>query len=547
MEVSLRPTINVLTMLLKSQVIRKNEINSESADNSFFGLFVPKLCMRKKINSLLGYTSKIVVGIFAYLLWSNLAFGQNPSDGCTGVPALTVGASCSTTAFTLPGGYSNGGLVSSSCVGGSNDRDDGWYSVTPATSGTLVIDMDGDRLRTLAVWTACGGGSEIVCDKQNNGVLTTVSFAATGGTTYYVQIHRHGGNNNADLTGTICAYMSTNMVTNGDFAAGAASWTDCGNFTEVMATSQWHGGIIPYTPNDFAEIDTHTDGVLGSADDRVLCQNVPGFTIGSDYTICLDVQRRPGPSACTTSHGQPGTVTSTLTMDNGALSTVISQSNTTWGWTNVCYTFTATSTTHLLSITPNEISSCGMLVTNIVVNPVVVLPIELSSFSASEDNGKVRLDWSTSTEVNNDYFTVQRSKNGIVWEDLLETEGAGNSQEPSDYIEYDRKPLNGIAYYRLKQTDFDGNTSFSIVESVDIDVDYSISPNPTHGEIAIAIEDDEVSVWSIEIYSVLGEKIYQEAGTGSNEMKVELPNMSGMYAIRITVDGQTRCERIIKL
>lgn len=156
------------------------------------------------------------------------AFTQ--SDGCAGVPSLTVNTSCTNSAVSLPGSFSNGGLVTASCATGGNDRDDGWYSFT-ATSTSTTIDMTMDRAVALVVWSACGGGTELGCDLQAAGTLSSVTVATTIGVTYYVQLHRRGGNNSASSTGTICVYetpAASNNIGNGDLNTCSGTIFDSG-------------------------------------------------------------------------------------------------------------------------------------------------------------------------------------------------------------------------------------------------------------------------------------------------------------------------------
>ena len=146
-----------------------------------------------------------LASIFVIALISFPVFSQNPSDGCAGVPSLTVNSSCITTAYTLNGSYTNGGLVlSGTCVAGL-DRDDGWYSFV-ATSTSTTIDATGDLARSVVIWTACGGGTELGCDIQTAGTTASVTVATSIGVTYYIQLHRRSGNNTATMTGTICVY-----------------------------------------------------------------------------------------------------------------------------------------------------------------------------------------------------------------------------------------------------------------------------------------------------------------------------------------------------
>ncbi len=93
-----------------------------------------------------------------------------------------------------------------------------------------------------------------------------------------------------------------------------------------------------------------------------------------------------------------------------------------------------------------------------LVNP---LPIELLSFAATYQNGTVQLRWSTGSEINNNYFTIERSRDAVNAEIIGFVNGAGNSLRTLHYRFIDHKPLGGISYYRLKQTDFDGSFEYS--------------------------------------------------------------------------------------
>lgn len=89
------------------------------------------------------------------------------------------------------------------------------------------------------------------------------------------------------------------------------------------------------------------------------------------------------------------------------------------------------------------------------------LPIELLAFSATAAGAVVDLRWSTASEQDNHYFTVERSVDNQAFDAVLEVPGAGNSQQVLHYADVDRWPLNGLSYYRLRQTDLDGTTTVS--------------------------------------------------------------------------------------
>lgn len=88
------------------------------------------------------------------------------------------------------------------------------------------------------------------------------------------------------------------------------------------------------------------------------------------------------------------------------------------------------------------------------------LPIELLHFSAQPANGEIVVEWSTAAEINNDFFTIERSTDGNSWEPLAFVNGAGNTNYVIDYTYTDSNPIEGVSYYRLKQTDFDGQYEY---------------------------------------------------------------------------------------
>ncbi|MCW3070882.1 MAG: hypothetical protein JWO44_772 [Bacteroidetes bacterium] len=112
----------------------------------------------------------------------------------------------------------------------------------------------------------------------------------------------------------------------------------------------------------------------------------------------------------------------------------------------------------------------------------VVLPVELLSFEANLDVSKVLVKWVTATETNNDYFTLERSQDGTTFEEVLKVDGQGSSSAVHEYMETDFNPYEGVSYYRLKQTDFNGVFVYSNIVPVEYhangDFGFSIFPNP---------------------------------------------------------------------
>lgn len=127
------------------------------------------------------------------------------------------------------------------------------------------------------------------------------------------------------------------------------------------------------------------------------------------------------------------------------------------------------------------------------------LPIQLVSFTAERmATGKILIKWTTAAEINNDYFTVERSHNGVHFEPIEMVQGAGNSTTTLHYKISDDRPIKGINYYRLKQTDFDGKYSYSPIVSVNytpataLSSIYHIFPNPVARGAALNIYADRL-------------------------------------------------------
>lgn len=181
------------------------------------------------------------------------------------------------------------------------------------------------------------------------------------------------------------------------------------------------------------------------------------------------------------------------------------------------------------------------------------LPIELISFTAKPLSTKIILEWSTASEIHNDYFTVEHSTDAFNFEVLGNVDGAGNSTAVLSYSLEDLSPETGVNYYRLKQTDYDNHSTFSeIISSVFVsnsDISFNLYPNPNSGDLAnVSI----AGLWSqklqIEVFDILGKQVFQNTfvprSPGENIFTVdpELPLKPGIYIVTI-VDGDDKLSK----
>ena len=177
------------------------------------------------------------------------------------------------------------------------------------------------------------------------------------------------------------------------------------------------------------------------------------------------------------------------------------------------------------------------------------LPIELFNFNAYLDSYKtVQLDWQTESEINNDYFTVERSQNGTDWEELSRVNGAGNSSSLLSYQSTDKRPYSGISYYRLKQTDFNGEFEYSPIRSVSItsqvNSDIIIYPNPTSSEITIIASAVELE--QIKIFNILGQELSSFTTIKENNGGMTVINLSNLSSGMYIIKTKTTANKVYK-
>ncbi len=179
------------------------------------------------------------------------------------------------------------------------------------------------------------------------------------------------------------------------------------------------------------------------------------------------------------------------------------------------------------------------------------LPIHLLYFTAKPEAKKVRLDWATASETNNDYFTVERSQDGEHFSELFKKPGAGISTTNLYYFGYDNKPITGTSYYRLKQTDFDGKYEYSDIESVSLQgtSDFEglkVYPNPSDdNRVHVEFSGEQKKEVTCILHDAVGKEIAVnvfEADKGLNSFTLEYPEVAtGMYLLEIrSSDGNVQ-------
>lgn len=273
------------------------------------------------------------------------------------------------------------------------------------------------------------------------------------------------------------------------------------------------------------------------------CPNGYSYTVNIQYNIVFSGNNIPSSLYTLQGNLVCGSTSSFFNLPNGGGSGTTSTSN---AYTNMTNCATSTPASLNCNTANLSIQGPGINYTTISCKLGSPLPIELVEFSGHlVENSKVKLNWSTATENNNDYFLVERSKDGQVWEKVTTVLGAGNSETIIHYAYIDESPLReSISYYRLIQTDFNGDYDYSPIISIHrtgtISNSIFIFPNPTKN--LLTLEGESETLQEIEIYSIDGKRIYdfQKQNLNNNSVTLEVGNLNvGIYLVK-TKQGMHR-------
>ncbi len=169
----------------------------------------------------------------------------------------------------------------------------------------------------------------------------------------------------------------------------------------------------------------------------------------------------------------------------------------------------------------------------------IPLPVELLDFhTAVANNREVSIFWSTATENNNDYFSIERSTDAIHWEEIEKVQGAGNSNNLINYSTSDKDPYMGQSYYRLKQTDANGDFYYSDVSTVNITQSGGITINYESGNIQVNTKEGDAL--SVNVYDYSGIQVKNTSWESASEnTSIQVDDLrSGMYIVVAESAGQ---------
>ena len=181
-----------------------------------------------------------------------------------------------------------------------------------------------------------------------------------------------------------------------------------------------------------------------------------------------------------------------------------------------------------------------------------LLPVTLVNFSASEARNSISLQWQTASEQNNAFFSIQKSINGLNFEQIGRVKGAGTTTTPQSYSFVDTNPLNGINYYRLRQVDLDGTETIhqTIVVDFEGSVENQLKVFPTSSNNAINVQLNHTGEKAalINIFNLAGQLIYTDQfEQGVLTKSIDITNfVQGQYILTITTNSGVEMGRFIR-
>ena len=388
----------------------------------------------------------------------------------------------------------------------------------------------------------CGSQTNQSCTDINAGGTESYTFTTVAGRNYFVYIA------DDDAAG----------VDEGNFTLLRTCGNSCGNDTtndycsDPAILSQGGAGWSSSTTGTYTyDMPANTTSLFcGSIENNSWYQ----FTASA----ATEVFNFTNVTNCTLGAGIQAQAFSVTKNGSGCCTNLASVSNCMSNGTTANATVTATGLTigadYILMVDGFAGDQCDFTVTDWTATGIL-LPVDLLYFDGQRFGESTKLYWSTSTEVNNDYFIVQKSSNGRNFIDVGTIKGNGNSNVVNNYEFMDNSSSPQIAYYRLKQIDFNGAYAYSkiiAIASKNDPIDIVIYPNPATKNLFVDISSEKQQVFTIKYFNLLG-SIASEiitVSSESNTFKLEYFNQlnTGLYILQFYDEQNNliKSEKIIK-
>ena len=186
------------------------------------------------------------------------------------------------------------------------------------------------------------------------------------------------------------------------------------------------------------------------------------------------------------------------------------------------------------------------------MNLPITLPVSITNFSATKENNRSKISWTTVQEINTREFIVERSVNGgTTWQIITTVAAAGNSNAANNYAAYDANPVKGANLYRLRSVDTDNKFEYSAIRRVSFDSRYTYSVYPNPATDIIQITADNASGFNANVQVINSQSqvlISKKINSVNQPAQVNVASLvSGIYFMRIIApDGTVNIQKFTK-
>lgn len=313
----------------------------------------------------------------------------------------------------------------------------------------------------------------------------------------------------------------------------------------TFSTSTTCGSSIMLSANGFTAADSGNDGAGGGGAGGSIVIQANVFSINAACPLTVRANAGNGGSVGNSgSHGGGG--------GGGQGAVIYSLTQPTVNVTTQTNIGTGGANNNTVGA-PTASPGAGTSGSGIIAGATGPLPIELLSFTAQSQNTRVMLSWSTASERNNAYFSIEKSSDGINYTVISTIKGVGNSTSLKSYQSYDNQAPEGITYYRLKQTDFDGTYKYSASVSLDADepLEFSFFPNPVKSgdpfffklKRGLDLPQAEVTITDLNGKILLHETLLSDH---KNEFTWKnIPLKEGVYLLKVESAGSNKVQKLL--
>ncbi len=493
--------------------------------------------LRKPIDSAL---------LFDTIQNEKLSAAAPANDNCGSATPLTVNAACVN--GTTENGTTQGSEVTTpSCVASAFNQTV-WYSFV-ATNVNMYVNINvtsfggNGALWSPTAWasavyraTGCppAVGSLVSCKNSNSqgsgdGAIVNIMGGLTVGQTYYVQIgYRTGG--------------GVNKIPNFCIRVGDRFTPQCNTCSNTCGAA--YGFATPPTVGQVTAYPGYpqTPYIEGAQADTQ-CYTFTAINDTVDFNVIVNSTCASGNVSNFTWSLYP-TSTCGAAIQTGNLSNLRLTNLTVGSSYTYCYSFSVPTDCYHTAYWPYFVGAA-----------TVPLPIELLYFLGTHAENKNELTWATSSEINSDYFNLERSIDALHFESLANIGAAHNSTSTIYYSVTDASPFSSITYYRLKEVDFDGTQKTYGPISVryggkDKQLEILYAAFQSNGNLILGLNNEKISQTLISIYDAFGHVAYQSvlnSENGFNNFELPMPLFpSGIYFLKVSDKTSSISKKIIK-